>query len=81
MPLVTVRVDGSLKDRMDELPINWSDAIRMAIEEILARETRKNRIRAAQLMDRIRIPAPKGWDSTKVIRAWRDARYGPGRRR
>jgi len=81
MPLVTVRVDDALKQQMDRVPINWSDAIRSAIEEILQRETRKNRIRAAQLTDRIRIPAPKGWDSTKVIRAWRDARYGPGRRR
>jgi len=81
MPLVTVRVDDDLKQKMEGVPINWSDAIRSAIEEILDRETRKNRIRAAQLTDRIRVPAPKGWDSTKVIRSWRDARYGPRRRR
>ncbi len=79
MPLVTVRVDDEMKQRMDGVSINWSDAIRTAISEILQRDTRKNRIRAAQLTDRIRIRAPKGWDSTKVIRAWRDARYGPRR--
>jgi Arc/MetJ-type ribon-helix-helix transcriptional regulator len=79
MPLITVRVDGETKEKMDLVSINWSEAIRSAISEILQRETRRNRIRAAQLTDRIRIRAPKGWDSTKVIRAWRDARYGPRR--
>ena len=81
MPLITVRVDEETKHRMEELSLNWSAAIRREINRIVEEETRKNRVRAAQMADRIRIPAPKGWDSTKVIRAWRDARYGPGRRR
>lgn len=76
MPLITVRVDEQTKQRMDAVSLNWSETIRREISRILEEETRKNRARAAQMADRIRIPAPKGWDSTKVIRAWRDARHG-----
>lgn len=81
MPLITVRVDERTKRRMDELSLNWSEAIRKEISRVLEEETRKNRVRAAQIAVRIRMPAAKGWDSTKVIRAWRDARYGPRGRR
>ncbi len=81
MPLITVRVDQQTKERMDSVTINWSDAIRQAISRIVEEETGKNRIRAAQLNDRIRVTVPRGFDSTKLIREWRDRRYGPGRRR
>jgi len=81
MPLITLRVDEETKERMDSVTINWSDAIRQAISRILEEETTKNRIRAAQLNDRIRVTVPRGFDSTKLIREWRDRRYGPGRRR
>lgn len=81
MPLVTVRVDEQTKRRMDELPLNWSEAIRKAIFNIVEEETQRNRVRAAQIADRIRIPSAKGYNSTKVVRAWRDARYGPRGRR
>ena len=81
MPLITVRVDEDTKGRMDSVPINWSDAIRQAIARILEEETTRNRVRAAQLNDRIRVTVPQGFDSTKLIREWRDRRYGPGRGR
>jgi len=81
MPLITLRVDEETKGRMDSVTINWSDAIRQAISRILEEETTKNRIRAAQLNDRIRVTVPRGFDSTRLIREWRDRRYGPGRRR
>jgi len=81
MPLITLRVDEETKGRMDSVTINWSDAIRQAISRILEEETTKNRIRAAQLNDRIRVTVPRGFDSTRLIRKWRDRRYGPGRRR
>ncbi len=81
MPLVTVRVDEGLKRRMDGLPINWSEEIRKAIVQILAEKSLRDRIRAAQLTDRIRVKAPKGFDSTRIVREWRDRRYGPRDRR
>ena len=81
MPLVTVRVDEDLKRRMDGLQINWSEAIRGAIARIVEERVHRNRARAAQLMDRIRVPSPKGFDSTRFIREWREARYGSRGRR
>ena len=40
-------------------------------------EERKRRREAADLNDRIRVQAPPGFDSTSIIRYWRDHRYGP----
>ncbi len=81
MPLITVRVDEATKREMDSVPINWSEAIREAVHGIIAGRRVRNRIRAAQLTDRIRIKAPPGFDSTRIIREWRDRRYGPRGRR
>ncbi len=81
MPLVTVRVDDDLKQRMDAVPINWSEALREAIARILEERTRRNRIRAVQLMARLRVPAPRGFDSTRFIRDLREARRGSRRGR
>ena len=81
MPLITTRVDDELKRRMDRIPINWSDAIRAAISRIIGEASLRNRVRAGQLTDRIRIRSPAGFDSTKVIRRWRDALYGSRGRR
>lgn len=81
MPLVTVRVDDALKERMDALPINWSEALREAIGRILEERMRRNRVRAVQLMDHIRVAAPRGFDSTRFIRELREARHGPRRGR
>ena len=81
MPLITVRVDDDLKSKMDDVPINWSEAIRDAISGIIVNRTRRNRIRAVQMIDRIRVSAPEGFDSTRIVRQWRDARRGTRGRR
>ncbi len=81
MPLITVRVDDDLKESMEGVPINWSEAIREAIARIVSEETRRNRVRAGQLNDRIAVEVPAGFDSTKLIREGRDRRYGPRGRR
>ncbi len=81
MPLVTVRIDDGLKREMESVPINWSEAIRGAIVKVIAERRIRNRIRAAQLNDRIRIPVPKGFDTTRIIREWRDLRRGSRGRR
>jgi hypothetical protein len=81
MPLITVRVDDATKRDMDRVPINWSEAIREAISRIIVERQVRNRIRAVQLTDRIRMKAPPGFDSTRIIREWRDRRYGSSGRR
>jgi len=81
MPRITVRVDDATKREMDAVSINWSETIREAIARIIAERRTRNRIRAARLTDRIRMSAPPGFDSTRIIREWRDRRYGPRGRR
>lgn|GEM_PF-226780 len=82
VPLVTVRVDEETKRRMERLEsVNWSEVLRERISEVLERETRKNRMEALRIMERLyRKPHP-GWDSTRFIREMRESRYGKGRRR
>lgn len=83
MPLVTLRVDDETKEKMDRLEsINWSQVLRARIFEILDRESRKNRMEALRIMERLSTKSPPGWDSTAFIRQMRESRYGPrGRRR
>ena len=83
MPLVTVRVDGETKARMDRLEnLNWSRILRERIFEVLERESRKNRMEALRMMEKLSRKSPPGWDSTAFIRKMRETRYGPssGRR-
>jgi len=83
VPLVTVRVDGETKARMDRLEnLNWSRILRERIFEVLERESRKNRMEALRLMEKLSRKSPPGWDSTAFIRKMRETRYGPssGRR-
>ncbi len=44
-------------------------------------EQRRKRKEAAELGDKIRIKAPPGFDSTRIIREARDSRYGPKRKK
>jgi len=41
-------------------------------------ERRRRRREAVELSDRVRAKSPPGYDSTEVIRFWRDTRYGRG---
>ena len=77
MPVISVRVSEEIKRRMDRLKhINWSEVIRRAIIEVLEEEEGRNLAKALLINERIRKKAPKGWDSTELIRFWRDHRYG-----
>jgi len=81
MPLVTVRLDEETKAAMESLPgVNWSEVIRRSIRDHLGSQKRQNRVEALLLMERISTKAPKGYDSAKVIRYWRDRRDGRPRR-
>ena len=72
MPVVSVWVSEDIKQRMEKLKyINWSEVLRQAILNVLEREEKRNIIKAVLLNERVRKKAPKGWDSSKVIRSWR----------
>jgi hypothetical protein len=77
-----VRVDGETKARMDRLEnLNWSRILRERIFEVLERESRKNRMEALRMMEKLSRKSPPGWDSTAFIRKMRETRYGPSRGR
>ena len=76
MAVVSVRVDPETKKKMEAYKhINWSEVIREAIRERLRAEER-NLARAVIINEKLRKKAPKGWNSTEVIRFWREHRYG-----
>lgn len=77
MGIVTVRVDEQMKKKMSELRhVNWSGVLREAIERKLEQEQDRDLARALLTNDRLKRKAPAGWDSVKVIRFWRERRYG-----
>jgi hypothetical protein len=75
MPVVTVRVEEKLKREMEKLPhINWSEVIRATVEQRIKEEGGKNLAEAVLLNERLRKKAPQDWDSTTVIKQWRQRR-------
>lgn len=72
MASVTVSIPEELRKKMGQLKnVNWSEVIRSAIEE----EIRKARMReASKRIDELRGKHKIEWDSTKVIREWRERR-------
>lgn len=72
MASITVRIPEELRKKMGQLKdVNWSGVIRSAIEE----EIRKARMQeASKKIDELREKHKKKWDSTKVIREWREKR-------
>ena len=75
MPVVTVRVDDKLKRETERLThINWSEVIRTVMEQKIEAEGERNLAEAVLLNERLRKKAPEGWDSTRVIKGWRQKR-------
>ncbi|MFX1286597.1 MAG: hypothetical protein ACFFB5_23370 [Promethearchaeota archaeon] len=75
MANISVRVDARMKKEMERLKqVNWSEVIRVAIKERLDQEKQKNLAKAVLINEKIRRKAPSGYDSTKIIREWRDRR-------
>ncbi|MGQ4892902.1 MAG: hypothetical protein ACP6IP_10550 [Candidatus Njordarchaeia archaeon] len=80
MPVVSVKVSDELKKRMEKFKhINWSEILREAIIKTLDAEEGRDLARAVLYTEKVRKKAPKGWDSAKEIRYWRDKRYGQDR--
>ncbi len=75
MSTITIRIDPEIKKRMRKYSyINWSEVIRKAILDKLMEEEKKNIAEALIINEKLRRKAPKGWDSTEVIKQWRKQR-------
>jgi metal-responsive CopG/Arc/MetJ family transcriptional regulator len=72
---ISVRVDEELKKEMEQCKeVNWSEIIREAIRSHLRQEKQRNLAKAVLLNERIRKKAPEGYNSTDIIREWREKR-------
>ena len=72
MSTITIRIDPEVKKRMKKYSyINWSEVVRRAILERLNEEERRNIAEALLINEKLRRKAPKGWNSTEVIKGWR----------
>ena len=77
--VVSFRISKELKKKMDRLKhINWSEVVRKAIQEVVAREEAKlmskdlSRIRRAALKSEELSRSVEGWNSVEEIRRWRE---------
>ncbi|MHA2247085.1 MAG: ribbon-helix-helix protein, CopG family [Candidatus Hodarchaeales archaeon] len=75
MANISVRIDEKMKKEMEQMrQVNWSEIIREAIRDRLNQEKQKNLAKAVLINERIRKKAPIGYDSTDIIRVWREIR-------
>ena len=63
-----------MKRQMDAAGVNWSAYLREVISQRVKQESERNVAEAVLLNEKLRRKAPKGWDSTRVIRDWRNRR-------
>jgi len=72
MASITVRISEELKKEMAKIKdVNWSEVLRHAIEQELKRARMQE---ASRKIDALREKSTIEWDSTKVIREWREKR-------
>ena len=67
----TITIPAWLKEKMSQVDVNWSEAIREMVTERLEDEGQPDMAEAIILNERVRRPAPKGWSSLEVIKQWR----------
>lgn len=61
---------------MDALKhLNWSEVIRKAIKSEIQNKTEVNKAKAVLLNEKIRKKAPKNFNSTEIIRKFREERH------
>jgi Arc/MetJ-type ribon-helix-helix transcriptional regulator len=78
MPVISVRIDDNLKKRMDKFSyVNWSKVLRQELQKVLDSLEKRNMAKAVLINEKVRKKAD--FDSTDIIRKWRDERYGEGR--
>jgi len=74
MVRTSVTIPESMKQEMERVDVNWSAVVREAIRRKLEWEHEKDTVEAVLINEKLKRKAPEGWDSTKVIRAWRSRR-------
>jgi len=80
MRVITIRLDEETQDAMKNVKgVNWSEVLRRRIRDVARQRSRANKVKALLAAQSLSKKAPKGFDSTKVIRNWRDKRYGAPR--
>ncbi|KKK99768.1 hypothetical protein LCGC14_2629410 [marine sediment metagenome] len=76
MTNISVRIDPELKEMMDKFKdLNWSAVIRDAIKKRIENETERNLAKAVLINERIIKKAPKDFNSSDIIRRFREERY------
>jgi len=76
MTTISVRIDPELKKQMDKLKhLNWSEIIRNAINKKIQNETETNLAKAILLNEKIRKKAHENFNSTDLIRRFREERH------
>jgi metal-responsive CopG/Arc/MetJ family transcriptional regulator len=80
MATISFKIPEDLKREMDKYPqINWSEILRTLLQEKLKEMKRQRPIdrkklqRAVESSNRLRSETPN-WDSTEVVRFWREHR-------
>lgn len=74
MRRTSITIPESLKEEIDKAGINLSALVREVIKGKLEESRGRNRVEALILNEKLRRKAHPGWDSTKVIRLWRERR-------
>jgi len=74
MVRTSVTIPESMKEEMERVDVNWSAVVREAVRRKLKGEREKDVVEAVLINEKLRRKAPEGWDSTRVIRAWRSRR-------
>ncbi len=67
----TITIPASLKEKMSQADVNWSEEIREMVTQRLEDEGQPDMAEATILNERVRRSAPKGWSSLRVIKQWR----------
>ena len=76
MSSISVRIDSKLKKLMESNKhINWSEIVRQAIAKTLQDEQKRNVARAVLINEKVRKKASDDYDSTEIIRKFRDERH------
>lgn len=71
MVRTTVTIPLALKKKIAENNVNLSKLVRDFLANPLDDEESTNMTEAVLLNEKVRRSAPKGWDSTRVIKEWR----------
>ena len=75
MDSIRIKIDSDLKKKMESYKyINWDEYIGQVIAEKIQHKQKMNLARAVLINEKIRKKAPDHYDSTEIIRKFRDVR-------